>query len=101
MKTEMGYSGATFKNVNQQLIEGCKAGDLKSQFQIYKLYYKSLYDTSLDLVNDTIKVEDILQESFLYVFEKINTYSGTVSFGAWLEKIVLTRSQDVLKKEVS
>ena len=90
---------AAFKNLHQDLVDGCIAGDQKSQFQIYKLYYKAMYNTSLRIVNDTMEAEDIMQESFLSAFEKIDTYSGTVSFGAWLKKIVINRSLDVLTKK--
>lgn len=89
---------AAFRNLHQDLLDGCKAGDQKAQFQIYKLYYKAMYNTSLRIVNDSMEAEDIMQESFLSAFEKIDTYSGTVSFGAWLKKIVINRSLDSLSK---
>lgn len=89
---------AAFRNLHQDLLDGCKIGDQKAQFQIYKLYYKAMYNTSLRIVNDTMEAEDIMQEAFLSAFEKIDTYSGTVSFGAWLKKIVVNRSLDALSK---
>ena len=95
---KMSNVEAAFKNLHQDLLDGCKEGDQKAQFQIYKLYYKAMYNTSLRIVNDTMEAEDIMQESFLSAFEKIDTYSGTVSFGAWLKKIVVNRSLDVLNK---
>jgi RNA polymerase sigma-70 factor (ECF subfamily) len=90
---------AAFRNLHQDLLDGCKVGDQKAQFQIYKLYYKAMYNTSVRIVNDTMEAEDIMQESFLSAFEKIDTYSGTVSFGAWLKKIVINRSLDALGKK--
>lgn len=95
---KMSNVEAAFKNLHQDLLDGCKIGDQKSQFQVYKLYYKAMYNTTLRIVNDTMEAEDIMQESFLSAFEKIDTYSGTVSFGAWLKKIVINRSLDTLNK---
>ncbi len=95
---KMANVEAAFRNLHQDLLDGCKFGDQKAQFQIYKLYYKAMYNTSLRIVNDTMEAEDIMQESFLSAFEKIETYSGTVSFGAWLKKIVINRSLDALGK---
>lgn len=92
-------SETLFKNLHQDLIDGCKAGDQKAYFQIYKLYYKSMYHTSLRIAGDKMDAEDIMQESFLSAFEKIDTYSGTVSFGAWLKRIVINRSLDYLAKK--
>jgi len=72
--------------------------DREAQFEIYRLYYKAMYNTSLRIVQDPVEAEDIMQESFLSAFQKINMYSGSVSFGAWLKKIVVNRSLDSLKK---
>jgi len=96
---KMSNVEAAFRNLHQDLLDGCKIGDQKAQFQIYKLYYKAMYNTSLRIVNDTMEAEDIMQESFLSAFEKIDTYSGMVSFGAWLKKIVINRSLDALNKK--
>ena len=89
---------AAFKNIHQDLIDGCREGDQRAQFQVYKLYYKAMFNTSLRIVNDDMEAEDVMQEAFLSAFEKINTYSGTVSFGAWLKRIVVNRSLDALGK---
>jgi len=95
---KMSNVEAAFRNLHQDLLDQCIKGDQKAQFQIYKLYYKAMYNTSLRIVNDTMEAEDIMQESFLSAFEKIDTYSGNVSFGAWLKKIVVNRSLDALNK---
>ena len=84
--------------MHKDLIEDCIKGDQKAQFRIYRLYYKAMYNTSLRIVGNVMEAEDIMQESFLSAFEKIDTYSGTVSFGAWLKKIVINRSLDYLEK---
>lgn len=89
---------AAFRNLHQDHIDGCKNGDQKAQFQLYKLYYKAMFNTSLRIVCDTMEAEDIMQEAFLSAFEKINSYSGKVSFGSWLKKIVINRSLDSVSR---
>jgi RNA polymerase sigma-70 factor (ECF subfamily) len=96
LELRMGNVEAAFRNIHQDLIDGCREGDQKAQFQVYKLYYKAMYNTSLRIVNDSMEAEDVMQEAFLSAFEKINTCSGTVSFGAWLKRIVVNRSLDAL-----
>ena len=85
-------------NIHQNLIEDCKKMDQKAQFQIYKLYYKAMYNASLRIVKNPVEAEDIMQESFLIAFEQINTYSGIVSFSTWLKNIVQNRSIDTWRK---
>lgn len=87
-----------YKNIHQELIDACRNGSTKAQFEIYKLYYKAMYNTSLRLMNDSMEAEDIMQDAFLRAFKNIHTYKEEVSFGAWLKKIVINRSLDVLKK---
>ncbi len=87
-----------YQNIHQDLVDQCKMGNQKAQFQLYKLYYKGMYSASLRIVNNEGEAEDIMQESFLKAFRKIDTYRGEVSFGAWLRKIVINRSLDHLKK---
>ncbi len=87
-----------YPNIHQEYIDRCREGEREAQFEIYKLYYKSMYNTSLRIVRDSREAEEIMQESFLAAFRKINMYSGQVSFGAWLKKIVINNSLDALKK---
>lgn len=88
-----------YKNIHQDLIDRCHAGSRDAQFQLYKIYYKSMYNTSLRIVGNAADAEDVMQESFLSAFQKIDSYEGKVSFGAWLKKIVVNRSLDYLKKK--
>lgn len=81
-----------------QLIERCKKGDTKAQFAIYKLYYKAMYNTAFRILNDSFEAEDVMQESFLSAFTKLDSFSGQVTFGAWLKKIVINNSITALKK---
>ena len=69
---KMANVEAAFRNLHQDLLDGCQIGDQKAQFQIYKLYYKAMYNTSLRIVNDTMEAEDVMQEAFLSAFEKID-----------------------------
>ncbi len=50
------------------------------------------------MVGNEVEAEDVMQESFLKAFTKLDSYRGEVSFGAWLRKIVINRSLDQLKK---
>ncbi|MNJ98038.1 ECF RNA polymerase sigma factor SigR [compost metagenome] len=57
-----------------------------------------MYNTALRIVKDSHWAEDIMQESFLKAFTKLDTFKGEVTFGAWLKKIVVNHSLDNYKK---
>ncbi len=90
---------STYKDVHHDLIRQCKKGKQKAQMQIYKLYYKAMFSTSLRIVKSKADAEDIMQDSFLDAFRKIDQYSEEGSFGGWLKRIVLNNSLDFLKKQ--
>ncbi len=79
------------------LIQACKKGNQPAQFEIYKLYYKAMYNVSLRIVKDSFEAEDIIQEAFLNAFTKLDTFKGEVTFGAWLKRIVINKSLTHLK----
>lgn len=54
---------------------------------------------ALRFVKDTMEAEDIVQESFIKAFSKLEQYKAEVSFGAWLKRIVINRCIDVLKSK--
>lgn len=80
-----------------KLIEACKKGDRKAQFELYRLYNAAMYNTTLRIVRDPDDAEDVMQEAFLKAFSKMSTYRGEVSFGAWLKRIVVNKSLDFLR----
>lgn len=88
-----------YVDIHSQLIDECRKGSSKAQFEIYKLYYKAMYNTCLRFVKDPMEAEDVMQESFLSAFRNIDSFRGEVSFGSWLKRIVVNRSLDVLKKK--
>ena len=60
--------------------------------EIYDRYYHAMYNTAVRIVKDPATAEDILQESFLSAFTKLETFKGEVTFGAWLKRIVINNS---------
>ncbi|MEJ6546466.1 MAG: RNA polymerase sigma factor [Flavobacteriaceae bacterium] len=81
------------------LIEDCLAKKQQAQLELYLKYYKAMYNTALRIVKDQAWAEDIMQESFLSAFQKLDQFSGLVTFGAWLKKIVINKSLVVYKKQ--
>jgi RNA polymerase sigma-70 factor (ECF subfamily) len=58
-----------------------------------------MFIVALRFVKDTMEAEDIVQESFIKAFSKLEQYKAEVSFGAWLKRIVINRCIDVLKSK--
>lgn len=57
-----------------------------------------MYNVAYRILKDEFEAEDLMQEAFLTVFTKMQTYKGEVTFGAWLKRIVINKSLTQLKK---
>ena len=87
----------TTTHINE-LLEKCRHGDERAQMKVYKKYSKAMYNVSLRIVKDQAEAEDIMQECFLKAFNKLESFEGTSTFGAWLKKIVVNHSIGVYNK---
>jgi RNA polymerase sigma-70 factor (ECF subfamily) len=88
MKTDLSTLQTNPSDYPYELIEGCKSGDQKAQLKIYKLYYKSIFNLCLQIVNDPAEAEHLMHESFLLAFENIGSYNGDISISSWIKTFI-------------
>ena len=81
----------THQNI-EDVLQLCKSGNQRAQIEVYNRYYKAMYNTSYRIVKDSFKAEDIMQESFLTAFTKLDSLKDASTFGAWLKRIVINNS---------
>lgn len=80
------------------LVNDCRSGNRKAQFELYKLYANAMYNVALRIVNDNAEAEDVLQEAFLDAFSRIADFRQESTFGLWLKQIVINRAINFLRK---
>lgn len=83
---------------HDELVERCKRGDSRSYEALYLKYCKAMYNTSLRILNSVPDAEDVLQEAFLDAFRSLNEFHYRSTFGAWLKRIVINKSINLLRK---
>ena len=84
---------------SNEIIEGCRSGDRKSQEALYNLYSKKMYNVCLIYCKDRDEAQDILHDSFFKVFKKIRQYNDGNSIEAWIRRITVNTSIDYLRKK--
>lgn len=82
---------------HRKLIEQCKAGHRASQQRLYSLYVSAMYNTAMRMTGSREDAEDIIQESFVAAYRNLASFNYESSFGAWLKRIVVNRSINLLK----
>ena len=81
-----------------ELVERCKQGERKAQYELYKLYSKSMMNVCMRVVNHVGEAEDVLQEAFLDAFCNLHTFRGQSTFGAWLKQVVVNKAINHLRQ---
>lgn len=88
----------------ESLVELAKQGDRKAQKAIYDSLAPKMFAVCLRYMGDREGAEDILQDGFVTLFTKLDSYEGSGSFEGWARKIFVNtalmslRKNDVLKK---
>jgi RNA polymerase sigma factor (sigma-70 family) len=92
---------STYQDVNQHVVERCKGGDNRAQYELYKLYSKAMFNVSMRITNDYAEAEDVLQEAFISAFKNLHAYKSEASFGSWLKKIVVNAAINSIRRRRS
>lgn len=83
---------------HKELVEESKLGNRTSQYKLYELYVDAMFNISMRMVRIKEDAEDIVQDSFVEAFNKLNTFKYESTFGSWLKRIVINKSINHLKK---
>ena len=86
------------KKSDRELIAMCQANNDLGFTELYQKYARRIYNSIHRIVSHTAEAEDILQETFLTVFEEIGRLSNVISFEAWVKRIAINRSISHLRK---
>jgi RNA polymerase sigma factor (sigma-70 family) len=84
---------------NNDLITACRNNSRKAQIELYELFARRMYNTCLRIVKSRMLAEDVIQEAFISAFRSLDRFKGEVPFEAWLRRIVVNRSIDLLRQE--
>jgi len=81
-----------------ELIDGCIAGDRKSQQHVYEMHYSKMLGVCLRYARGMDQAKDIVQDGFIKVFLNISKFNRTGSFEGWIRRIMVNTSIDFLRK---
>jgi len=97
IKHENLLTTTVFINKHADLVEQCKRGESKAQYELYKHYSKAMFSVCMRILNHVGEAEDVLQESFIDAFAKIGDFRQQATFGVWLKQIVVNKAINQLR----
>lgn len=83
---------------DHELIKGCLNNDRKFQRLLYNKYARVMYGVCLSYTNVRASAQDILQDGFIKVFNKIQHFKNEGSLEGWIRRIITNTAIDHLRK---
>lgn len=81
------------------LIRGCMEGDRRMQEEMYRRLSPRMYAVCLRYASNAEEAEDILQEGFIKVFKKLDSYRGDGSFEGWVRRIFVNTAIEHFRRK--
>ncbi|MGE4498161.1 MAG: sigma-70 family RNA polymerase sigma factor [Deferribacterales bacterium] len=81
------------------VVEKVIEGDAASYELLIRKYQSKLFSTVLHMVKNRELAEDIVQESFLRAFRKLDTLNNRSQFYPWIKRIALNMALNHFEKE--
>ena len=81
------------------LIRGCIEGDRRMQEELYRRFSPRMYAVCLRYAGSTEEAEDILQEGFIKIFKKLDSFRNEGSFEGWIRRIFVNTAIEHFRRK--
>jgi RNA polymerase sigma-70 factor (ECF subfamily) len=82
----------------EDLLKACLKKDALAQREFYERYARKMFGVCLRYVKDNDEAQDILQDGFVKVFQKLETFKTEGSLEGWIRRIMVNTALDHLRK---
>lgn len=86
---------------DEELVTGCIEKNPSAQKLLFERFSRKMMGVCLRYAGRAEEAEDMLQNGFIRVFEKIETFRGSGSLEGWIRRIVVNESLTYLRKNKS
>ncbi|URN96243.1 MAG: RNA polymerase sigma factor SigW [Candidatus Pristimantibacillus lignocellulolyticus] len=84
--------------LESQLVKLALKGDQAAFAELVELYQEKLYHMAYRMLNNRQEAEDVVQDTFLRVYNNLERYDVTMKFSTWIYRIATNLSIDRLRK---
>jgi RNA polymerase sigma-70 factor (ECF subfamily) len=83
----------------QRLLSDLRAGRPEACAELVRTHYQAVYRLLVYLTRDVHQAEDLTQETFAVVWEKIATFQGRATLATWLHRIAYGKFIDAQRAQ--
>lgn len=84
---------------DSDLIRGCMESDRRMQEELYRRFSPRMYAVCLRYAGNAEEAEDILQEGFIKVFKKLDSFRHEGSFEGWIRRIFVNTAIEHFRRK--
>ena len=84
---------------NEKLIKQCQKKSSKAFDELYKTYSSLIYGICLRYTKDKPEAEDLMQECFIKLLNKIEDYEFKGSFEGWLRRLTVNNAINYIRSK--
>ncbi len=93
------FGKPAFTQEETALVRRALANDQKAQYVIYKKYVGAMFHTVIRMVGNREDAEDVTQEAFTKVFQRLDSFRGDSTLGVWIKRVVVNTSLNFLRQK--
>jgi RNA polymerase sigma-70 factor (ECF subfamily) len=88
------------QNISESdLISGCIDGNRRMQEELYRRFSPRMYAVCLRYAGTAEEAQDILQEGFIKIFKKLDTFRSEGSFEGWIRRIFVNTAIEHFRRK--
>ena len=81
------------------LITGCIRGERRMQYELYRHFAPKMFGVCLRYAGNSDEAEDVLQEGFIKIFKKIDSFRSEGSFEGWIRRIFVNTAIEHFRRK--
>jgi RNA polymerase sigma-70 factor (ECF subfamily) len=82
----------------RRLVEGCRRGDFECFERLVARYEKKIYNLALRMLRDPDDAREVLQETFLKVYDNLEKFRGEAHLSTWIYRIAMNEALMRIRK---
>ena len=86
---------------DEELVKKCVFNDPAAQKLLFERFSRKMMGVCLRYSDRSEEAEDMLQNGFIKVFNKISTFKGSGSLEGWIRKVIVNEALTYLRKNKS
>ncbi|MBM4132040.1 RNA polymerase sigma factor [bacterium] len=80
-------------------VARCRRGEMGAFEELYQRHHARLYNVAYRMTGSAADADDLLQEIFLQVFRRLETFRGESALGTWLYRLATNCCLDHLRSK--